>query len=152
MWSSGTAVSWITTRLRSHYVLSWDRMFFPTTRNAPLTLQNWFWDPALWLKAIPATHTHTHNFSYILPDYAVAKLSPRLFSLSYLLMTIKLLATDFFFQISAHPVFKMWVVQKPNKVALWNKRHFEEKKKWRLYSMFKIFSMDICWINIKRGI
>ena len=39
-----------------------------------------------------------------------------------------LLATDFFFQISAHSVFKMWVIQKPNKVALWNKRHFEEKK------------------------
>ena len=34
----------------------------------------------------------------------------------------------FFSQISAHPVFKMWVIQKPNKVALWNKRHFEEKK------------------------
>ena len=33
-----------------------------------------------------------------------------------------------FFQISAHPVFKMCVIQKPNKVALWNKRHFEEKK------------------------
>ena len=41
---------------------------------------------------------------------------------------INLLATDFFFQILTHPVFKMWVVQKPNKVALWNKRHFEEKK------------------------
>ena len=39
-----------------------------------------------------------------------------------------LLATDFFFQILAHPVFKMWVIQKPNKVALWNKRHFEERK------------------------
>ena len=38
-----------------------------------------------------------------------------------------LLATDFF-QILAHPVFKMWVIQKPNKVALWNKRHFEETK------------------------
>ena len=62
-----------------------------------------------------------------------------------------LLATDFFFQIFAHPVFKMWVIRKPNKVALWNKRHFEEKK-CRLYSMFKIFSMDICWINIKWGI
>jgi hypothetical protein len=62
-----------------------------------------------------------------------------------------LLETDFFFQILAHPVFKMWVIQKPNKVALWNKRHFEEKK-WRLYSMFKIFSTDICWINIKWGI
>ena len=41
---------------------------------------------------------------------------------------INLLATDFFFQILAHPVFKMWVLQKPNKVALRNKRHFEEKK------------------------
>ena len=53
---------------------------------------------------------------------------------------------NFFFQILAHPVFKMWVIQKPNKVALWNKRNFEEKKR-RLYSMFKIFSTDICWIN-----
>ena len=61
---------------------------------------------------------------------------------------INLLATDFF-QILAHPVFKMWVIQKPNKVTLWNKRHFEEKKKME---MFKIFSMDICWINIKWGI
>ena len=33
-----------------------------------------------------------------------------------------------FLQILAHPVFKMWVIQKPNKVALWNKQHFEEKK------------------------
>ena len=57
----------------------------------------------------------------------------------------------FFFLILAHSVFKMWVIQKPNKAALWNKRHFEEKK-WRLYSMFKIFGTDICWINIKWGI
>ena len=34
----------------------------------------------------------------------------------------------FFFQILAHPVFKMWVIQKPIKVALWNKRHFEGEK------------------------
>ena len=34
----------------------------------------------------------------------------------------------FFFQILAHPVFKMRVIQEPNKVALWNKLHFEEKK------------------------
>ena len=40
---------------------------------------------------------------------------------------LNLLATDFF-QILAHPVFKMWVIQKPNKVSLWNKRHFEEKR------------------------
>ena len=35
---------------------------------------------------------------------------------------------DFFFQILAHPVFKMWVIQKPNKVALWKKRYFEMEK------------------------
>ena len=39
---------------------------------------------------------------------------------------INLLRRIFFFQILAHSVFKMWVIQKPNKVALWNKRHFEE--------------------------
>ena len=39
-----------------------------------------------------------------------------------------LLATDFLFQILAHPVFKMWVTQEPNKVASWNKRHFEGEK------------------------
>ena len=43
-------------------------------------------------------------------------------------VVLNLLATDFFFQILAHPVFKMWVIQKPNKVALWNERHFEERK------------------------
>ena len=42
--------------------------------------------------------------------------------------TFNLLAMDFLFQILAHPVFKMWVIQKPNKVALWKKRHFEEEK------------------------
>ena len=41
---------------------------------------------------------------------------------------VNLLATYFFFQILAHPVFKMWVIEKQNKVALWNKRHFEEEK------------------------
>ena len=34
----------------------------------------------------------------------------------------------FFFLILAHPVYKMWIIQEPNKLALWNKLHFEEKK------------------------
>jgi len=33
-----------------------------------------------------------------------------------------------FFLILAHPVYKMWIKQKPNKFELWNKLHFEEKK------------------------
>ena len=33
-----------------------------------------------------------------------------------------------FFLILSHPVYKMWIIQKPNKLALWNKLHFEEEK------------------------
>ena len=32
------------------------------------------------------------------------------------------------FLILAHPVYKMWIIQERNKLALWNKLHFEEKK------------------------
>ena len=37
------------------------------------------------------------------------------------------LAPDFFL-ILAHPVYKMWITQEQNKLALRNKLHFEEKK------------------------
>ena len=43
-------------------------------------------------------------------------------------ITINPLAPEFFFLISAHSVYKMWIIQEPNKLALWNKLHFEEKK------------------------
>ena len=38
----------------------------------------------------------------------------------------------FFFLILAHSVYKMWIIKEPNKLALWNKLHFEEKKKRRV--------------------
>ena len=41
------------------------------------------------------------------------------------------LEPELFFLILAHPVYKMWIIQEPNKLALWNKLHFEEKK-WRV--------------------
>ena len=53
-----------------------------------------------------------------------------------------------YFLILAHPVYKMWIIQEPNTLELWNKLHFEEKKKRKVYTMFKIFSTYICWINI----
>jgi hypothetical protein len=33
-----------------------------------------------------------------------------------------------FFNFLVHPVYKMWIIQEPKKVALWNERHFEEKE------------------------
>ena len=35
---------------------------------------------------------------------------------------------NFFFLILAHPVYKMWIVQEPNTLEIWNKLHFEEEK------------------------
>ena len=41
---------------------------------------------------------------------------------------INLLAPELFFLILAHPVYKMWIIQEPNTLELWNKLHFEEEK------------------------
>ena len=41
---------------------------------------------------------------------------------------INLLVPELFFLILAHPVYKMWIIQEPNTLELWNELHFEEKK------------------------
>jgi len=40
---------------------------------------------------------------------------------------------NYFFLILAHPVYKMWIIQEPNKLDLWNKLHFEEEKTDSIY-------------------
>jgi hypothetical protein len=47
----------------------------------------------------------------------------------YTVKPFKLLAPELFFLILAHPVYKMRIIQEPNKLELWNKLHFEEEKK-----------------------
>jgi hypothetical protein len=39
-------------------------------------------------------------------------------------MTHGLKNFKFYIEILAHPVCKMWIIQKTKKIALWNKRHF----------------------------
>jgi hypothetical protein len=56
-----------------------------------------------------------------------------------------------FFQILAHPVFKTWIIQDPNKVALWNKRHFEEEKNGD-YAEFLKYSVRTFVEYLKRSI
>ena len=43
-------------------------------------------------------------------------------------VVVNLLALELFFLILAHPVYKMWIIQEPNTLELWNKLHFEEEK------------------------
>ena len=38
-----------------------------------------------------------------------------------------------FFLILAHSVYKMWIIQEPNTLELWNKLHFEEEKTESIY-------------------
>ena len=72
-------------------------------------------------------HTPKHSFLHIqLRENSQISLC-KIYFAEFNETAFNLLATDFFFQILAHPVFKMWVIQKPNKVTLWNKWHFEEK-------------------------
>ena len=59
---------------------------------------------------------------------------------------IKLLGTDFFL-MSAHPVSKIWIIQEPNKLVLWNELHFEEKET-ECIKHVQIFSYSLCWIKI----
>jgi hypothetical protein len=40
---------------------------------------------------------------------------------------------NYFFLILAHTVCKMWIIQEPNTLELWNKLHFEEKNTESIY-------------------
>ena len=40
---------------------------------------------------------------------------------------------NYFFLILAHPVYKMWIIQEPNTLELWNKLHFEGEKTESIY-------------------
>ena len=44
-----------------------------------------------------------------------------------------LLTPELFSLILAQPVHEMWIIQEPNKLELWNKLHFEEKKTESVY-------------------
>ena len=56
---------------------------------------------------------------------------------TYIFYVINLLAPDFFFNFGT-PVYKMWIIQEPNTLELWNKLHFEEKKKKSIYHVQNI--------------
>ena len=52
---------------------------------------------------------------------------------TYVSMILTFWRRNIFFLILAHPVYKMWIIQEPNTLELWNKLHFEEKKTECIY-------------------
>jgi len=51
---------------------------------------------------------------------------------------INLLAPELFFLILAQPLNKMWMIQEPNTLDLWNNLHFEEEKTESIYHVWNI--------------
>ena len=49
---------------------------------------------------------------------------------------------NYFFNLP-HSVYKMWITQEPNKLDLWNKLHFKEKKKNGKYKPCLKYSVPI---------
>jgi hypothetical protein len=103
----------------------------------PLVSPIWEWNfvclyqPQLWRTYIINVY---HMFLFVINENNAycyenfhATLMHRLMIESSTLNTLTLGAGNFFLNFST-PVFKMWIIQEPYKVALWNKRHFEERK------------------------
>ena len=85
------------------------------------------------------------KWEVIWPKFEINKKFLRCLFVSYDELTF--FGAGIIFLILAHSANKMWIIQETNALELWNKLHFEEKKR-RVYTVFKIFSIYICWINI----
>ena len=70
-----------------------------------------------------------HILSYwsVLYEYTVLITAVLYISEKYTAQDFYPFGPGIFFKIWAHPVLKMWILQEPKKIALWNKRHLEEK-------------------------
>ena len=69
----------------------------------------------------PKFHFLKIHFNIIFPNFIRLKYTKA--------FHFNLLAPELFFLILAHPVYKMWIIQEPNKLELWNKLHFWREKK-----------------------
>jgi len=76
--------------------------------------------------------------TYFLNDFEMVPVAPIttgitfVFTLLLLLLLLTFWYRNFFFTL-AHPVYKMWIIQEPNMLELWNKLHFEEEKTESIY-------------------
>ena len=96
------------------------------------------WQSVLWflhsyiasfLRVMPDDINQTRTASFHIPWYLL--FTGRLFIKRGIIWALESSLTLWrrnYILILAHPVYKMWIIQEPNKLALWNKLHFEEKK------------------------
>jgi len=67
------------------------------------------------------------GFSINLPSYDNVSANMKYIILTSFVAILTFWHRNYFFLILAHSVYKMWIIQEPNMLELWNKLHFEEK-------------------------
>jgi hypothetical protein len=90
---------------------------------------------------VPMTRIHIDMYSPSFREASISEMIQRQCQINHLASEL------FFFLILAHPVYKMWIIHEPNSQNHETNCILKIKKR-RLYTMFKIFSTYICWINI----
>ena len=83
---------------------------------------------------------HCHSSTVLLCQLLnISQLKCNIFFAAFVVLTVppnffcycggfNLLEPELFFFNFSTPVYKMWIIQEPNKLELWNKLHFEEEK------------------------
>jgi len=99
---------------------------------------------ARWKTKATNTHTHRMRNTHCSSTAGMVARSPLIVTLYVHCMScvsqvwLTFWRRNYFFFNFSTPVYKMWIIQEPHTLELWNKLHFEEKK-LRVYTMFKIF-------------
>jgi hypothetical protein len=122
-------------------------MFTPSSQASWASFRHWTKVWLVWTLSLVCglLQCPSHKKRVSQPLARTATLEPYSMSPSHIVSSeefLNLLAPELFFLILALPVYKMWIIQEPNKLELWNKLHFEEKKNGD-YSPFLKYSVPI---------
>ena len=96
---------------------------YPRRRDIKLFLRPWF-PPHRQHKVFITKNNHINVGRFLCKLYGISVTSDQNRTVPTKRKTVTILA---------HPVYKMWIIQEPNTLELWNKLHFEEKKTESIY-------------------
>ena len=103
------------------YYFSWNTLYIPSPslKEQPLRERK---------KSSNVNNEHLHMAGHCWENPQLKTFSPIIVHPNTVGYCLNLLAPELFFFNFSTPVYKMWIIQEPNKLELWNKLHFKEKK------------------------
>ena len=88
---------------------------------------------AMQIRPIDQTLHTSRSVPYVPPFSRVASHSAHTHTHTHTLVALTFWRRNYFFLNFSTPVYKMWIIQEPNTLDLWNKLHFEEEKTESIY-------------------